>query len=184
VTSTARYGPVAQAFHWTTAVLVLVAFIYGPGGSEEHVYSDGVDTDRRIHETLGLCVFALVALRLLWRLYDTHPDRPSVSRWMGIASKALQWTLYALLFAVPMTAIGGAWLGGHPVTLLSDVTIEPWLGRSHDAGAKMATVHKWLGDILLWLAGLHALAALYHRFVLKDGLLASMLPAWPGTGRD
>jgi len=30
-----RYGGVAQAFHWIVAILVLVAFIYGPGGSEE-----------------------------------------------------------------------------------------------------------------------------------------------------
>jgi cytochrome b561 len=28
----------------------------------------------------------------------------------------------------------------------------------------------------MWLAGLHALAALYHHFVRKDGVLLSMLP--------
>jgi cytochrome b561 len=28
----------------------------------------------------------------------------------------------------------------------------------------------------MWLAGAHALAALYHHFVLKDRVLASMLP--------
>src|SRR5947207_1071959 len=37
--SGARYSAVAQALHWVTAVLVLVAFIYGPGGSEQRVYS-------------------------------------------------------------------------------------------------------------------------------------------------
>ena len=35
-----------------------------------------------------------------------------------------------------------------------------------------------IGDAILWLAGLHALAALYHHLVLKDGVLASMLPRW------
>jgi cytochrome b561 len=58
------------------------------------------------------------------------------------------------------------------------VKIGPLLGLSHDTGATLATLHGWLGDTLLWLAGLHALAALYHHFMLKDGLLASMLPAW------
>jgi len=64
------------------------------------------------------------------------------------------------------------------LTLLGGVEIAPLLGLSHDVGAKIATLHTWLGDAILWLAGLHALAALYHHFVLKDGVLASMLPRW------
>jgi cytochrome b561 len=173
-----RYGPVAQAFHWVTAILVLVAFIYGPGGSEQRVYSPARDFDRQLHETLGMCVFALAAMRMLWRAVAARPDPPQVPRWMGIASKAVQWGLYVLLFAVPLTAIAGAWLEGHPLTLLGGIEIPPLLGLSHDLGAQIATLHTWLGDAILWLAGFHALAALYHHIVLKDGVLASMLPRW------
>jgi cytochrome b561 len=171
-----RYGTVAQAFHWVTAVLVVVAFIYGPGGSEERVYSHARDFDRQLHETLGMCVFALVAMRLLWRAIDARPAPSQVPRWMGIASKVVQWGLYALLFAVPLTAIAGAWLEGHPLTLLGGIVIPPLLALSHDTGAQIAELHTWLGDTILWLAGLHAVAALYHHFVLRDGVLASMLP--------
>jgi cytochrome b561 len=174
----ARYGSVAQAFHWVTAILVLVAFIYGPGGSEQRVYSPARDFDRQLHETLGMCVFALAAMRMLWRAVAARPDPPQVPRWMGIASKAVQWGLYVLLFAVPLTAIAGAWLEGHPLTLLGGIEIPPLLGLSHDLGAQIATLHTWLGDAILWLAGFHALAALYHHIVLKDGVLASMLPRW------
>jgi cytochrome b561 len=52
------------------------------------------------------------------------------------------------------------------------------LAAAHDSGALLATVHTWLGDTILWTAGLHALAALYHQFVLRDGVLRSMLPSW------
>jgi cytochrome b561 len=97
---------------------------------------------------------------------------------MGIASKAAQWALYVLLFAVPITSITGAWLEGHPLTLLAGVEIPPFLRLSKDLGAKLASLHGWLGDTLLWIAGIHALAALYHHFFLKDGVLASMLPRW------
>jgi cytochrome b561 len=173
-----RYGPVAQAFHWVTAILVLVAFIYGPGGSEQRVYSPARDFDRQLHETLGMCVFALAAMRMLWRAVDARPDPPEVPRWMGIASKAAHWGLYVLLFAVPLTAIAGAWLEGHPLTLLGGIEMPPLLGLSHDLGAQIATLHSWLGDAILWLAGFHAVAALYHHIVLKDGVLASMLPRW------
>ena len=174
----ARYGAVAQAFHWATAVLVLVAFIYGQGGSEQRVYSPAQDADRQLHETLGLCVFALVLLRMLWRLLDRRPDPPQVPHWMGVAAKAMQWALYVLLLALPLTAIAGAWLEGHSLTLLAGVEIAPPVATSHDAGATLAEIHTWLGDAILWLAGFHALAGLYHHFVRKDSVLASMLPGW------
>lgn len=174
--SRTRYGTVAQALHWATALLVLVAFIYGPGGSEQRVYAPAADFDRQLHETLGSSVFLLVVLRVLWRTFDTRPDPAQLSRWMGISAKVAHGALYVLLFALPITAVTGAWLEGHPVTLLAGVRIPPPLGLSHAAGANIARLHTWLGDAILWLAGLHALAAIYHHIVLKDGVLVSMLP--------
>ncbi|HWZ92277.1 MAG TPA: cytochrome b [Polyangiaceae bacterium] len=176
--SAVRYGRVAQAFHWVTAILVVAAYIYGPGGSEQRVYSPVRDFDRQLHETLGMCVFALVVMRVLWRTIDVHPELPQVPRWMGVAAKAAHYALYVLLFSLPLTAISGAWLEGHPVTLLASVEIAPLSALHHDAGATIAKVHTWLGDAILWVAGLHALAALFHHIVLKDGVLASMLPRW------
>ncbi len=173
-----RYGAVAQFFHWLTAILVLVAFIYGPGGSEERVYSAGNDFDRQLHETLGLSVFVLTTLRLLWRVIDRRPASPAMPRWMRIASKVLQATLYLLLFALPLTAISGAWLEGHDLTLLGAMKIPAMIAASHDAGQNLAEIHGWLGDAILWLAGLHATAAIYHHVVLKDAVLAAMLPQW------
>ncbi len=173
-----HYGIIAQSFHWLIAILVLVAFIYGPGGSEQRVYSAARDSDRHLHETLGLCVFGLTALRLLWRMVDTRPALPQGPRWMGAAALAVKVVLYVLLFALPLTAIAGAWLEGHPLTLLGGVEIAPLVGKSHDMGATIATLHTWLGDTILWLAGVHALASLYHHLVLGDGVLVAMLPRW------
>jgi cytochrome b561 len=172
-----RYSGVAQSFHWATAILVLIAFIYGPGGSEQRVYSAARDFDRQLHETLGLTVLTLVALRLLWRAFDTRPD-PDTARWMTIVARATHVALYLLLFAVPFTAIAGAWLEGHPLTLLGKIEVAPALPLAHDRGAIVARIHTWLGDTILWVAGFHALAALFHHFVVGDDVLASMLPRW------
>ena len=84
--------------------------------------------------------------------------------------------LYILLLAIPVTAIAGAWLEGHPLTLLGNVRIGPLLTEAHAAGSAIATVHTWLGDTILWVAGVHAAAALYHHFVRRDRVLRSMLP--------
>jgi cytochrome b561 len=173
-----RYSAPAQIIHWLTAIVVLIAFIYGPGGSEQRVYSAARDFDRQLHETLGLCVLALLALRILWRLVDTRPAAPPVARWMEASAKVVQAALYLLLLAVPLTAITGAWLEGHPLTLMGGLEVAPLLGKSHDLGAAIAEVHTWLGDTIIWLAGAHALAALLHHHVLKDDVLRTMLPRW------
>jgi len=173
-----RYGGLAQTFHWLTAVLVLVAFVYGPGGSEQRVYAASRDFDRHLHETLGLLVFTLAVLRLLWRMVDRRPDPAATARWMGVLAATVQVLLYVLLFALPITAVSGAWLEGHPLTLLGGITAEPLLAQNHSLGETLAELHGWLGDAILWVAGLHALAALYHHWVLGDGVLVSILPGW------
>lgn len=169
------YGPLAQALHWLTAIVVVAAFIYGPGGAESRVYSDAREFERRLHETLGLAVFALSFVRLAWHALSRSPEPPEIPRWMGWVAKLVQALLYVLLFLVPITAIAGAWLEGHPLTWLGG-DIAPRLAESHDLGRRIAGLHGWLGDAIVWLAGAHAAAALYHHFVLRDGVLLAMLP--------
>lgn len=177
-TISSSYGGVAQAFHWATAAAVLAAFILGPGGSEQHVYAVSRDFERQLHETLGLCVFGLSVLRIVWRTFDTHSQAPQLEPLMVVASKAVQLTLYLLLFAVPLTAILGAWFEGHPLTLIAGLQIHSPFAIAHKTGALISNIHTWLADALLWLAGLHALAAVYHHVLLRDNVLSAMLPPW------
>jgi len=171
-----RYGGLAQGLHWATAILVLVAFVYGPGGSEARVYSAAKDWDRQFHETLGIAVLAVTLIRLAWRTTYVAPEAAPLQPWMASASKLVQTTLYVLLLAVPLTAVAGAWLEGHPLTLLGNARIGPFVAEAHAIGSTIASIHTWLGDAILWIAGLHAAAALFHHFFLRDGVLRSMLP--------
>lgn len=171
-----HYSTPTKVIHWLTAILVLVAFIYGPGGPEHRVYSAALDFDRHLHETLGLCILALVVIRILWRPFDKRPEPPTMALWMRIAATTVQAALYILLFLLPLTAISGAWLEGHALTLLGSVTVPPLLSERHELGATIAEIHSWLGDIIIWLAGLHAAAGLFHHYVLKDDVLRSMMP--------
>jgi cytochrome b561 len=166
-----------MALHWLTALLVVVAFTLGPGGSETRVYSAAKDFDRQWHEVLGLSVLLLTLVRLVWRGLAGAPQLPPSPRWMQVTSKAVQGLLYLLLLVVPITAVAGAWLEGHPLTLGILGEIPPLVSKNHSLGEKIAELHTWLGDTILWVAGLHAAAALFHHFVLRDGVLLAMLPA-------
>jgi cytochrome b561 len=171
-----RYGAVAQALHWLTAVLVMAAYFMGPGGSEQRVYSPAVDFTRQIHETLGITVFALVFVRLLWSAMDTAPEDPPMKPWMRYSARLVHLVLYGLLIAIPVSAIVGAWLEGHPLTLWGFGSIGPMLSPAHHLGLSLADLHATLGNIILWVAGLHAVAALFHHFFLRDSVLVSMVP--------
>lgn len=173
-----RYGAFALSLHWITAVLVLAAFTLGPGGSEERVYSAARDGDRQLHESLGLLVFFLSTVRLAWAVVDRRPDPALAHRWMDSVSRIVQGGLYLLLFIVPLTAIAGAWLENHPLTLLGGFEVISPFAADHALGVMIAEAHGWLGDAILWLAGLHAAAAIFHHAVLRDRVLKSMLPAW------
>jgi cytochrome b561 len=168
LSSRLRYGAVAQLFHWLTVVLVGAAYLVSPGGREERVYS----------AAFGILVFALVLLRILWRLFEPTPEPAPMAPWMKHSAKAAHLGLYALLLAIPLTAIAGAWLEAHPLTIFGIGSVEPMLPPAPVLGQSIAYIHTILGNAIIWLAAFHAAAALFHHYVLGDNTLTSMLPDW------
>ncbi|WP_235610751.1 cytochrome b [Bordetella sp. H567] len=155
-------------------MLVLSAYVLSKGDSYS-LYSAEADGLRRIHETLGMLVFGIVVLRLLWGLFRATPAKRPMPRWMAAAAKLGQISLYALLVSIPATAVLGTWLEGIPLTLLG-FDIAPRIAPAHRLGQLIVGVHTVLGNALLWAAGAHAAAALLHHFHLRDGVLLSMIP--------
>jgi cytochrome b561 len=171
-----RYTATARLFHWLTALLVVVAYVVSVGGPETRVYLPTNDFSRGLHELLGISVFALTLARVFWRAIFPPPKSPEMPIWMELGARFGHWATYALLVIVPVTAVLGAWFEGHPLTVLALGNIQPWLPQSRQLGLVLANVHGWVGNVLIWLAGLHAAAALYHHFWRRDTVLLSMLP--------
>ena len=170
--ASSRYGVAAQAFHWLTVVLVLAAYALSKG-DQDSLYSAAADGLRRIHEALGVLVFIVVMLQLVWRLIDSKPAKQPVPRWMAAAAKLVHFALYALLIAIPATAVLGTWLVGIPVTL-PGFDIAPPIAKAHRLGQLIMEIHITRGDAILWIAGVHAAAALFHHFYLRDEVFQSM----------
>jgi cytochrome b561 len=173
--TSARYGAVAQAFHWLTAALVVAAYVLSKGDPYS-LYSAAADGTRRLHETLGMLVFIVVVLRLRWRLSDSAPAMEPMPGWMAAAAKLVRFALYALLMAIPLTAVLGTWLEGLPLTF-PGFDIAPQITQARGLGQLIVEIHTTLGNAILWVAGVHTAAALFHHFYLRDGVLKSMAPA-------
>ncbi len=178
VTETAtptRYGAVTQTFHWLTVFLVGAAYLLGEGGPESRIYAAERATQLSLHETSGMAVLVVLVLRLVWRFFDRAPEVP-MQAWMRVSSRILHVVLYALLAALPLTAIFGAWVGDHPITLVGLGEIGPFLTVNPELGRTLSEIHETLGNVIIWIAGFHAAAALYHHFFLRDRVLVTMLP--------
>jgi cytochrome b561 len=169
-----RYGAITQAFHWLTAVLVVAAYLLSKG-DRYSLYSAEADAVRRMHETLGVLVVLVVALRLLWAWFDDAPARRPMPRWTAAAAGLVRFALYALVISIPATAVLGTWLEGIPITL-AGMDIVPPMSQARGWGQLIMGIHTALGGAILWLAGAHAAAALFHHFCLRDGVLKAMLP--------
>ena len=182
ITARNRYDRISITFHWLTALAVAIAFTLGPGDFGQLV-KQGVDPGSRLdivwHESLGMLVFVLTFLRLLWITTRPRPPQSNMAQWMRLASRATHIALWALLLMLPTTAVLSLMTEGTPLTLLGGIRINgsTLLANSVLNGVvDWGEVHKLLGTAIIWLAGLHAGAALFHHFKLKDGVLRSMLP--------
>lgn len=178
MTSPAAYSAQAVLFHWLTVVLVAVLGVTGwiaTERAEKDIWDAITNNLYSTHKLLGFILLWLVVWRLTYRARKGAPDHePSLSSPQRIASTAVHWGLYGLLLAVPMVG----WLGisMYPALEIFGLFSLPSLTGKSDAAEKVLNVHHLLAWLLLAVATLHILAALYHYFVRRDGVMARMLP--------
>lgn len=177
-----RYDRFSQLLHWITALAVILAFAIEPEGFGRLMRHGGDPATRLsivLHETLGVSVLVLTGLRLLWMLVRPAPPRIAMPGWMHDGARLAHAVLWFLLLALPATAFLTLAGEGHSLTLVGGFRIDRMPAIDGLALARMVDwgeVHEFLGEAIVWIAGAHAAAAVFHHRVLKDGVLKSMLP--------
>ena len=153
---TTGYSGLQIALHWVVAILILVAWLSAEGAEEAmEAVEDGGAVGFVPHVAFGLAILALVVVRILVRLSRGAPAAPGEPG--SLAMKAADWghrLIYLLMIAVP--------LGGASVFFL---------------GLDVGDVHGLAANVLMLVVLGHALMALYHQYILKDGLLRRMMKA-------
>lgn len=84
--------------------------------------------------------------------------------------------LYLLLIAQPLMGWANASSRGWSLTLFGVIPLPPLSAQGSTLGHELGDLHGALAWGLLGLIGLHVAAALYHHFVLRDGVIRRMLP--------
>jgi cytochrome b561 len=171
------YGAIPQFLHWLTVGLVLVAWTTG---TFDDVLPKGAArvTGTFVHSTAGLTILVVLVLRLLWRAADPPPppEHTVLGKWLDHAGALAHYALYALLIGVVVAGIALQFARGNALSLFGVFEIpSPWpADRAFSRSVK--GVHELLANGLMFLAGLHAVAALVHHWLLRDRILVRMLP--------
>lgn len=174
--STQRYRGASIALHWVMLALMIAVYAcielkgFYPKGSD---IREGLKT---WHFMLGLSVLSLALIRLYFKFSSvTPPIVPAPTKLQTAAAHIGHALLYVLMIAVPI----GGWLmlsaAGKPIPFFG-LTLPPLLSENKELAKAIKEIHETAGTLGYYLIGLHALAALFHHYVLKDNTLIRMLP--------
>lgn len=170
-----RYGSVAIAIHWLTAVLIVLLFATGllAAGQTDPAAKLALV---RAHLPMGVGIALLTLLRLIWWL-AADPSRPRLPAdqpaWQRATARATHLALYLIVLVSAGSGIATIVLSG-ALSAIVDGAVLP------DFHAVLPrAVHGIVARLMLGLLALHIGAALYHQFVRRDHLLARM-----GLGRQ
>lgn len=171
-----RFSSVSIALHWV--MVLLISAVYATILLREN-YPKGSDIREGLkawHFMLGLVVLALIIIRLIARLGQrTPPITPQPPAWQALLAKATHVALYAFMAAMPLAGWVILSASGKPIPFFG-LELPSLVGQSKALAEQVKEWHETAGTIAYFLIGFHALAALFHHYVVKDDALRRMLP--------
>jgi cytochrome b561 len=174
--SNSRYGLVSMLLHWVVALAVFGLFGLGLWMVDLDYYSGWYRTAPDLHKSIGLVLFALMLLRVLWRFVSPPPPAPaSHGALTRAASRLGHAALYLGLFALMISGYLISTADGRGIGVFGLFEIPATLTSIPDQADVAGLIHKYLAWALVIFAGLHALAALKHHFIDRDATLTRML---------
>ena len=166
-----RYHPLQVGLHWLVVLLIFAAFVLGEIMSQLPNEPAKI-IPLAIHMTLGVITLLAVIVRLIARFRLPQPAHATTGNafldWLG---KLVPYALYVLVFLMTISGLSLSIQAGL-MPIVFGGSGAPLPADLFDFTARM--LHGFVAPALLLLIVLHAGAALYHQFILKDNLLARM----------
>lgn len=175
VTVPLRYDAVARVLHWVMAAAILALWVVGhmidalPKGP---VRSEVIG----LHKAIGVILLVMAVARLAWRLVRPQPalpaTLPAMERLMASAGHV---GLYLLMVLIPLDGILLSQSAGRDVSAFG-LALPVLVGKDDALKEVLKGGHVALGWVLALVLAGHVAAALRHRFILRDDIMARMLP--------
>ena len=180
-----EYGLIAKWFHWGTVLLFLISYcaIYYRELFADSDFENWITI--QLHFSIGISIFGIVLMRIVWRSLNTSPNQESFSTVHLIMIKAGHIALYKVMLIMPISGYLSLvnYLtcknGNIDYFFLLDLTFLKSTEFCRSYSSVLITLEKpadfihsitgkWLVPTLV--LG-HLLAALYHHFIKQDNTL-------------
>jgi cytochrome b561 len=172
-TQNLRHDPVTIVLHWVTAALVGTLWTIG---QTVDVFPNGplrIDY-RSIHIMFGAILAVVIVARLAWRLARRVELPPIDHGLLLVIARVTHWALYVLLVVTVGLGIPYAWARGD--SIFNVFMIPQMVPGDRALAHQIGDWHALAANALLIVAGVHAAAALFHHYILRDETLRRMLP--------
>jgi cytochrome b561 len=159
--------------HWITAALVVLLWgiaqvidLFPKGAPKIAV--------RSVHIVLGVLLGVILVIRIVWRRRSGRRLPSANPGVMGYCARIVHVGLYVGLVSTVLLGISNAWARGD--YLFSVWRIPKLLPNIPQLKPTIENLHATFANALLILAGAHALVAIVHHFILRDGVMRRMFP--------
>lgn len=173
-----KYGITAKLLHWIIAILFVVQYILIFW--VKYMLPENSPTSSllitELHEPIGMTIFVLGILAIIWRLNNVKPLFPfSMPNWEKCAATTVHILLYVTIIIMPLSGLLMAVAGGHPPSYFGLFTVPAFLPVNKTLSNYLFNVHEITAIAIIVLVIIHTLAALKHHFINRDNVLKRML---------
>jgi cytochrome b561 len=170
--SITEYGSISKIFHWLSAAVLIIQIPLG-------FYLVDLDfnekrlTIENIHVLLGLSIFYLTILRLIYKLFNpTPPLSNSIFPGQRLIAKLNHVFLYITII---MVTISGALKKLFNGEILDVIFFSLEIKDNFDLAELFYDIHIVANYTLISLISLHILAVITHKVLFRENLLKKIL---------
>ena len=167
-----KYGLLSKLFHWLTAAVLIVQIPLGFYLVDLDFDQSRVDIEN-YHILFGLIIFYAILIRLIFKVLTPIPDfKGSAFPGQKFIARLNHLLLYLTLLTVTISGILKKLFNGESLIIFFK-KID--LTYNYELSEQFYSIHILANYALIGLITLHILAALFHKFLLRENILKRIL---------
>jgi cytochrome b561 len=172
-----QYSIVSKLLHWSVAGLIVTQYVLAKLAENAKHHDEILEQLALLanHKSIGITILLLAVIRVIYRLLNPVPSLPSsMPKWQVQASKFSHYSLYGLLFALPISGWLMSSAKAYTVSWFNLISLPDFVMPSQSLAELLHLTHHYLAEMLFVFALIHVLAALKHHFIDRDEVLNRM----------
>ncbi|WP_435097953.1 cytochrome b [Candidatus Pelagibacter bacterium nBUS_27] len=167
-----EYGLISKLLHWLSAILLIGQIPLGFYLVDLDFGPERLNIEN-IHVAVGLSLFYLVILRLLYKIFNPTPKlEPSIFKGQKFLAKLNHILLYVTILSITISGIFKKLFNGETISIIfKKIKIQD----NFELGELFYDIHIFSNYLMIALIIIHLMAVITHKLFFGDNLLKRIL---------